>query len=237
MSRNSPPERSTKAIDGGTESRDVICTNSTSPMCPLSMTSRKPPERRVEATLESDHQRHPALGRHRNAPPRSIEVEGDRFLTENGLGRASRPLDLIGVQICGRRDQHTLDGRIVQHFVGRGDACAGQPGNGRGSGLVGVGDGNQSRILDHHQRARVNAADPASTEEPKCERAAHDIVSPTVDLVVVRMVPEPPLALRTGQDAEVVVPVGRATRVVAARHEKRRHRRRLPWSRPGRRCP
>ena len=111
--------------------------------------------------------RTPILREYRAAEePRPVEGEGDRLLTENGLGRLSRPLDLIGVQVCGRRDHHALDGRIVQHLIGRGDACAGQPGDGRGGGFVGVGDGNQSRILDPRERASVNAADPAGAEEP-----------------------------------------------------------------------
>ena len=125
------------------------------------------PERRVEATVETDHQRHPATGRRGHGAPRPGEIQVDGFLAEDRLARLGRLSDQFGVKVGGGGDEHTLDGHIAQHLVDGHGAGAGHLRHRCCSGLVGIGYRRQPRPLAVGDGARVSPSDPAGPQQPQ----------------------------------------------------------------------
>jgi hypothetical protein len=76
----------------------------------------EPREIRVEAAVERDHQRHPALLRHRGAGSRAAAVEIERLLAEDRLAGTGRRFDQIGMGVGRAGDQDRIDTRVGQRF-------------------------------------------------------------------------------------------------------------------------
>ncbi len=119
----------------------------------------EPREIRVEAAIETDHQRHAAFLSDGNARLGTAAVEVERLFAEHRLARARRGFDKIGVAV-GRAGNHDrIYGRVGESLrlaADRGAVAAGQSLCRR---AVGIDDKLQPRVGMASDFPRVDRAD------------------------------------------------------------------------------
>ena len=119
----------------------------------------------VEATLETDLNRHLAAGHALGDQPRAPQVRGERLLAERGEPRVQGTPDQLGVGAGGCADGHPIQvGPQQRADVGHG-LEAELLGHGLGPRGIDVGDDDLFDVVQTLQRGSMKCPDPADSNQ------------------------------------------------------------------------